>query len=261
MEIMNKVDNIRNDPAILEIYRKCEFCERTFDVTALEVDPEVFSCRDCLVQDQKKDTEPQEKAGTKKPKRSFRTLPASGYSSLLPYQIPQVKNVLESIFETPPAKIVDACAHIGGDTIHFATLWPDAEIVSIDIDENAIRCLRENVKTLPRITVVHSDCTEWIPREQHQADLYYFDPPWGGPNYSSTNLLYLSLGNIEIHEIVNYVLQENLTNNVILKVPRNFDYDKFISRTASAGARCVLYHIRKPLKRGIIAYTLIAITK
>lgn len=197
----------------------------------------------------------------------FRTLPTSAYSSLLPYQIPQVDEVLATIFppdrhDELPRLIIDATAHIGGDAIHFASVYPEANIVAIDNDDRAIECLRHNIEnfSIPtRFEVVHEDSSEWIRRNDRKADLYYFDPPWGGPNYSSRTEVHLFLGERPIVDIVNYILERGLARKILLKTPRNFAYPSF--KTAVKGTTRLFFIRKTQQQRGTVAYGLILISK
>jgi precorrin-6B methylase 2 len=241
--------DIRHDKSILSIYRKCRYCLEIYDATE-DLDVVEPVCENCM------SSETHEK--------HLETLPASGYSSLLPYQVPQVREFLLSIFlDTPPSVIIDASAHIGGDTIHFATLWPQCKITAIDIDQKAIKCLKSNVEKFcpnsENVEIVSADSIEWITENLRNADFYYFDPPWGGPKYCSEDEVSLFLSGKSISEIINFVLDNKLTSKVILKAPRNFAYQKFKKEVQDVHTR--LYYIRKPQKRGSIAYQLILIWK
>ena len=113
----------------------------------------------------------------------LKRLPSSRYSSILPYQLAQVKSCFHSIL--PPAcveKIVDANCHIGGDLLHFSMIYPEAEITAIDCDPIALQALKYNVENFTsdpsRFTLVHEDCCSYIRRERPKADFFYFDFTW-----------------------------------------------------------------------------------
>lgn len=185
-------------------------------------------------------------------------LPTSSYSSLLPYQIPQVKTVLKSILPSVDT-IIDATAHIGGDALNFAEFYPSASVLAIDNDPRAIDCLRINVQKLHftnRFTIVCAESYSYITTNNPAADLFYFDPPWGGPSYLNKKEIDLYLGGHPILSLINYVLDMRLSPRVLLKVPRNFSYPKF---KESVHGQSKLYYIRKPQKKGIIAYGLVYI--
>ena len=207
----------------------------------------------------------------------FHILPATGYSSLLPYQVPQVREILNTIFPEgdEPSSIVDATAHIGGDSIHFAQVYPNAIITSIDIDGDAIKCLTANISKLgltDRFDIIHEDFVVWLEGPNvKKADLYYFDPEWGGPSYSSKEKIGLSLGNKWIQNVISIVFSKNLTKKVLLKAPKNFDYNTFyndlfyptstlMTKCKFGEARISTFYVTKPQKKDSIAYSLIFIS-
>lgn len=238
------------DESILTAWKRCEICDVIFE-TFPKV--EEHKCSDEL-HSNVQDIRIRRRDG-------LETLPATVYSSLLPYQTPQVKDILEKIFiNKPPSKIVDCTCHIGGDALHFAEVFQTSQIIAIDIDQDAIQCLKSNVqKRAPfsQFKFIHSDCVQWIEKVKFPADLYYFDPPWGGPAYNIGQSLDLYLGDRNVTEIINFILKECLTEHILLKAPRNFSYSSFQENIKGATH---LYHIKKPKKNNEIAYLLILIT-
>jgi hypothetical protein len=190
---------------------------------------------------------------------SLLRLPSSGYSSLQEYQVPQMTKIFLSIQEMPRL-IVDATAHIGGDTITLSKIYPDAKIIAYDIDLDAIKCLRINVeKYAPqpeRVEIIHGDSSDLILKISEEIDILYFDPPWGGPSYSTQHKVPLHLSGKPVDEIIKNILAKKLAKNIILKAPRNFAYSEFKN---SVNANMELHLVRKPQQQGKIAYYLIHI--
>jgi hypothetical protein len=197
-------------------------------------------------------------------------LPSSHYSTLMPYQTPQVQHILKTIFKNVASikTIVDCTAHIGGDAIHFAKVFSNAHIHAIDIDEEATKCLRKNINYVgdvpgvttfaSRFTIIGDDSTHYIRGPLAiQADFYYFDPPWGGPSYYLEKEVNLNLSGIPIANVINEVFERGLTTKVLLKTPRNFAYSDFKANIRGASK---LYAVRKYQQRGTIAYYLIVVT-
>lgn len=262
-------ENNLYDDSIISASRKCEECLEVFEVQNIVYDDH----HDCS---KKNEGEPHKIEIKVRKRDGLRTLPASGYSSLLPYQTPQVREILNNIFlVVSPKLIVDATCHIGGDTLHFAKIFPQARILAIDNDIDAVNCLKANIeKEYPkgimrsnskgfsspiesRIEVVCADSTVYIPSNKIKADLYYFDPPWGGPDYSNKGDIDLFLSDINMIDLINDILKLELSTKIILKAPRNFAYANFCSKVDG----CVRhFYIKKPQKGGSIAYTLILIT-
>lgn len=204
----------------------------------------------------------------RKKSRIYDTLPTSSYSSLMPYQVPQVREILKICFPQECKKIVDTTAHIGGDSILFAETFTKAKIISIDVDPDAVACLKRNIDkfaTPSQFEVICENSIKWIyekdtknEEKSDKADFYYFDPPWGGPRYYSKKEISLSLDGIHIETVINSVFMLGLSDHVLLKVPRNFAYPFFKSMVKGT---CKLYYIKKPQKNDAIAYGLILISK
>lgn len=187
------------------------------------------------------------------------TLPTSNHLCLLPYQVPQVRKILGKIFHSaPPATIIDGTCHIGSDSLNFSATFPNAKIIAIDIDPEAVQCLRANVEKAGRsayFEVVESDFEQWMERTQTRADMYYLDPPWGD-NYHTQRELSLTLGGKPVEEVIKKIFELGLTKMVLLKVPRNFAYPSF---KKAIGYKTELCYIYKEGRHPQIAYGLVII--
>lgn len=193
----------------------------------------------------------------------YKTLQSSSYSSLVPYQIPQVYDILKLCFPEPIKHIVDATAHIGGDSILFANVFKEAKITCIDSDPDAVECLTHNIDNFSdpkRFEIIRANSVEWIRNrgnnDMGHVDFYYFDPPWGGPKYYAKREIDLNLDSLSISEVINMVFSLRLTEKVLLKIPRNFAYPSF---KMGVRGNCRLFYIKKPQKNGSVAYGLILI--
>lgn len=200
------------------------------------------------------------------------TVHSSFYSTLLPYQIDQVRNILlttlplfslevDECEEGPQREriIIDATAHIGGDAIHFSKLFPHTKIICIDNDREALQCLQKNIQKFSdpsRFIVIESDCLNYIRNYKPRADFFYFDPPWGGPGYYEKDNIYLFLNEEPIDNIINYILDHKLSSHIMLKVPRNFLYSRFKEKVCGDTS---IYYVKKPHRNGSVAYGLIHI--
>ena len=192
--------------------------------------------------------------------KQYLSLPSSSYSTLMPYQASQVYNILKICFPDEVNVIVDATAHIGGDSILFANTFKNSKIVAVDCDQEAIMCLEHNITTFSdssRFEVIKANSVRWIEAEKRVADFYYFDPPWGGPRYYSKKEVELYLDGLPICEVINTVFALGLTKKILLKVPRNFAYPAL---KLAVNGTCKLYYIKKPQKNGSIAYGLVLIS-
>lgn len=194
--------------------------------------------------------------------KELATLPTSHYSSLLPYQKAQVRSILLSVFSNieAPLTIVDCTSHIGGDAIHFSAVYPNAHIYAIDIDPEAIRCMKSNIdfhgSDPSKFTIINDDAVNWIFENKINANFYYFDPPWGGPTYHKQHKMKLYLSNERIETTINRIFNYRLTNIVILKIPKNFDIEDF---EAKVKHNIRLEYVKKTHKKKT-AYGILIIT-
>lgn len=184
-------------------------------------------------------------------------LTRSEHYTLLSYQIPQLKLIFGNIF--PVLKtIVDCTAHIGGDCINFSQMYPEASIIAIEKNQDAFRCLQKNVREFTtdpsKFFLVYESCVSYVKRILPVSDLFYIDPPWGEIYYKRKPInLYLDGKDVTMY--IEFILSNNLTQNVLLKVPRNYNftnleslgyiYDKYIIKKDRGRISYILVHIKQ----------------
>lgn len=121
--------------------------------------------------------------------------------------------------------ITDLTGNVGGDTILFGIHFKKVD--SVELNPENFAALKNNVEVfdLPNVTLHHGDSTKLF---NWKTDVLYADPPWGGTDYKSKEKLDLYLGETRIDEFIHEVLQrENRPDYVFLKVPRNYNFDRF----------------------------------
>ena len=162
----------------------------------------------------------------------LQTVPESRYSCLMPWHIPQVSSlILKETKKLNINKIVDTTANIGCDTILFRNLFPQAEIVSIELNPETSCILSNNICNISNIIgndvksiqVKNMNCLDYI--YDYQVDLMYFDPPWG-TDYKNYNYCNLSLSSIDLGNIINDMLIHNPCL-IVVKLPFNIDMKIF----------------------------------
>ena len=58
-------------------------------------------------------------------------------------------------------------------------------------------------------------------------DCYFFDPPWGGPDYKTKQNLDLFLGDVRIDTFLSEVIaRKNKPSYIVLKLPRNYNFQR-----------------------------------
>ena len=82
-----------------------------------------------------------------------------------------------------------------------------------------------------RVLAVNADIVDLL-NQSYDVDVVFLDPPWnpsGQPWHKSLHKLMLHLSGKPVHGIVNQIFSKHSKAAVVIKVPRNFDFQKFIT--------------------------------
>jgi len=92
-------------------------------------------------------------------------------------------------------KILDGTGGLGGNTISFSKFFKN--VTSIEIDKNRCDMLKNNIKlyNLNNIKIINDDSIKFLLVNKENYDIYFFDPPWGGPDYKKIKNLRFKIGN------------------------------------------------------------------
>ncbi|MDD4930601.1 MAG: hypothetical protein PHG66_00405 [Candidatus Colwellbacteria bacterium] len=127
-----------------------------------------------------------------------------------------------------PNTIFDATACVGGDTIGFA-LYLKCKVISLERDPVNFGALKNNITAYNLGTRVKAIQGDFITDgykiiEENKPEIVYFDPPWGGKDYSIKKNIELFLSGKNVKSIVTKILSEySFVKRVIMKVPSNFN--------------------------------------
>jgi ubiquinone/menaquinone biosynthesis C-methylase UbiE len=164
----------------------------------------------------------------------------SRYSSLLPNHILQVRKVMDMVSRLLSRKseltIIDATSHIGVDSIIILSQFGHSRVFSIEIDPLVFRLLQKNCENYRTINPSGNPEVTFYPRFGSclreltilpDADVLYFDPPWGGTDYTSNQKMILYLGSFPVSKVIGVYLQSSPSTIVVCKQPRNYDSQEF----------------------------------
>jgi len=124
-------------------------------------------------------------------------------------------------------KIIDGTSGLGGNSISFASYF--SKVTSIEIDNERCEMLKNNINqyNLKNIDVLNLDSVDYILQNKDNYDIYFFDPPWGGPQYKKYSKITLKLGNYNLSDIA-LKLKNKLNNKLLVyKLPFNYNFDDF----------------------------------
>ena len=119
--------------------------------------------------------------------------------------------------------ILDATAGIGGNTISFSKYFKN--VVSIELSQSRFELLTNNINVykINNVSLINDDCLNHL---AGNYNAYYFDPPWGGPNYKYIKETKIKLGDHTLEEVVYKI--KNLNNKIIfIKLPFNYNLNEF----------------------------------
>jgi hypothetical protein len=122
-----------------------------------------------------------------------------------------------------PLVVTDGTACVGGNVLSFCDFF--THVNAIENDTTRVEMLRHNVQVLQKTNArcIHANYLDVM--LELQQDVVFLDPPWGGPEYKDLAKVDLFLGGLPLHEICTRL--QASAKCVVLKVPSNFDGDKF----------------------------------
>ena len=124
-------------------------------------------------------------------------------------------------FKNKQSKIIDLTAGCGGNLLSFAKYFDN--VTGIENNNERFNILKNNLKSYDfKINIINDNCSNYL---NNNYDIFFIDPPWGGPDYKYNNNLKLYLSKYELKEII-----EKIPNNklIIIKIPYNYNYDYII---------------------------------
>jgi 16S rRNA G966 N2-methylase RsmD len=138
--------------------------------------------------------------------------------------------------------IVDMTAGCGGNMISFIKYF--SNVTGIEIDKNRFKLLKENLSKYEynNYELIYGDSTSnnnytnnnyannnyannnYANNNYANYDVYFIDPPWGGPDYKKQSNVELHLSNYKLEEFILTLPKDKL---IVLKLPFNYNIDGF----------------------------------
>lgn len=157
-------------------------------------------------------------------------------------------HLLEHNINPQKCTILDYTAGVGGNVLSFGKFFK--LVYAIELDELRAEYLKNNINVYgyKNINVINGCAIKFNSSKliETNSNIVFIDPPWGGTGYKNNESLTLSLGTINLEELVidivdkfstnyNQILnlnpkeQYNNYNNkfIILKLPKNYDVEYF----------------------------------
>lgn len=115
--------------------------------------------------------------------------------------------------------ILDMTSGCGGNMISFLKYFKN--VTGIEINKDRYEILKNNLNKYNyyNYSILNDDCINIInSNEINNYDVYFLDPPWGGPEYKNFDSIQLYMSNIKIENVINMLPKNKL---IILKIPFN----------------------------------------
>ena len=140
------------------------------------------------------------------------------YSISHPIDADYISKIIKKFAEeNDNLKVLDGTAGLGGNILSFAKFF--SFVHGIEIDKERFKMLEKNVSCYEynNIELTNGNCIDYL---KNDYDIYFFDPPWGGPKYKCKESIDLYLGENNLKEIVKMIPKKKC---VVFKVPYNFN--------------------------------------
>jgi len=121
--------------------------------------------------------------------------------------------------------IMDGTGGLGGNAISFCFAFKKVNV--FEIDKDRFTMLSKNISNykFDNYSLYNQNC---LVNLNSKIDIYFFDPPWGGPEYKNTEKLRLKLGDNTLLEIVENIRKIRKDTFISFKLPFNYDLKEFI---------------------------------
>ena len=121
--------------------------------------------------------------------------------------------------------IMDGTGGLGGNAISFCFAFKKVNV--FEIDKDRFTMLSKNISNykFDNYSLYNQNC---LVNLNSKIDIYFFDPPWGGPEYKNTEKLRLKLGDNTLLEIVENIRNIRKDTFISFKLPFNYDLKEFI---------------------------------
>jgi 16S rRNA G966 N2-methylase RsmD len=147
------------------------------------------------------------------------------YSISTPKNADIVSKIIKKNFFSQNIIITDAMAGVGGNTLSFSSFF--YYVNAIEIDTKRFNYLVSNISLYDRLNVlcIKGDYLDLI--YKIYQDVIFMDPPWGGKNYKELETVSLTIGDHTLEELCERIRNDKICKMIILKLPLNYDIDKF----------------------------------
>lgn len=118
----------------------------------------------------------------------------------------------------------DGTGGLGGNVISFAKFFKC--VTTCELNSGRFKMLENNLKIfgIQNVLVYNGNCMDILFNKTYSA--YFFDPPWGGPEYKYNDKTTIKLGDCNLVEVIEKI-REKSKSPIFMKLPGNYDLEEF----------------------------------
>jgi len=150
------------------------------------------------------------------------------YSITNPLEAEEISQLIKLNFTNSNLlNIFDGTGGLGGNTINFSKNFK--HVTTCEINNERYNMLINNIEqyNLKNVTKINTDSINYLFENYNKYDVYFFDPPWGGPSYKKHKNLTFKMGNKSLLEIAQF-LKNKVSNKILVyKIPFNYNLNEF----------------------------------
>jgi 16S rRNA G966 N2-methylase RsmD len=150
------------------------------------------------------------------------------YSITNPIEAEEISKSIISNFNNPDLiNIFDGTGGLGGNTINFSKNFKNVTVCEINNERYSMLVNNINQYNLKNVKTLNNDSVNYLFDNYNNYDVYFFDPPWGGPSYKKHKNLNLKLGTKSLLDIAKFLKNKTENKLLVYKIPKNYDLNEF----------------------------------
>ena len=150
------------------------------------------------------------------------------YSITNPIEAQKISNLIKSkLHNNDSLNIFDGTGGLGGNTINFAINFKSVTTCELNIKRYNMLVNNIDQYDLKNVIKLNTNSIDYLYNNYNNFDVFFFDPPWGGPTYKKYKNLSLKMNNKSLLEIAQYLKDKIINKLLIYKLPYNYNFNEF----------------------------------
>lgn len=144
------------------------------------------------------------------------------WSITLPKEAIIITSIIKSVLNSESI-LFDGTGGLGGNAISFCQSFKFVTIC--EINNERFQLLENNLNTfdVSNVNLINDSCLNHL---NGSYDGYFFDPPWGGPEYKLNDKTTIKLDNLNLVDLVQKIRTKS-ASPIFFKLPSNYNLDEF----------------------------------